>query len=58
MEKRLASMPNALVTVFGIFNEVVERWSGKPIETGEPLVDLTDSVFWPLVLFLLARRWC
>lgn len=58
LRKRMRSpVPLACVAIFGFINELVDWRSGKPIDTGEPLVDFANTVFWPFVLYLLARRW-
>jgi hypothetical protein len=57
LRHRLHSIvPLALVVGFACANEIVDLLS--PIEASgfESLADITNTVFWPTVLFLLARR--
>jgi len=55
-KKMRSPLPLTCVAVFAVLNEVVDWWSGKPINTAEPFVDFANTVFWPIVLFALARR--
>jgi len=56
-KKMRSPIPLAVVVFFGLLNELVDWLGGKPIDTLEPYVDFANTVFWPLVLFVLARRW-
>jgi len=56
-KKMRSPLPLACVALFAALNEIVDWWGGKPIDTAEPLVDFANTVFWPIVLFALARRW-
>lgn len=49
-------LPLVIVFVFALLNEAIDVYD----ETGpldfEPLVDIANTVFWPFVLFVIARR--
>lgn len=50
-------VPIALVYAFAIANELVDAMSpGGSANRWEPAVDIVNTVFWPTLLFLLARR--
>lgn len=58
LKKKMRSpVPLALVIVFALLNEVIDHLAGGPQRTLEPYVDFVNTVFWPTVLFLAARRW-
>jgi uncharacterized protein involved in cysteine biosynthesis len=46
--------PLAVVTVFALLNEAVDCF--VPRVPDFSLIDILNTIFWPLVLFLLARR--
>ena len=57
LRRRMRSpIPVALVWVFALGNELIDAFSPGPIDQFEPLADLANTVFWPTLLFLLARR--
>ena len=62
LRKRMRSAwPIVLVGVFAIANEIVD-WRASLVPataaTGaETLADIANTAFWPMVLFLAARRW-
>ena len=50
-------VPIALVYAFAIGNEIIDAMSpGGNAWRWEPAVDILNTVFWPTLLFLLARR--
>ena len=50
-------VPIALVWAFAIANELIDALSPSGnVSRWEPAVDIANSVFWPTLLFLLARR--
>lgn len=56
-KKMRSPVPLALVVFFATLNEVVDWYSGTPQAPFEHYIDFANTVFWPAVLFLLARRW-
>ncbi len=48
--KMRSPLPLSVVAFFAVANEVLDR----PME---PWVDIANTIFWPAVLFVLARRW-
>jgi hypothetical protein len=56
-KKMRSPIPLALVVFFATLNEVVDWYSGAPQAPFEHYIDFANTVFWPAVLFLLARRW-
>lgn len=57
LRKRMRSpIPLALVVLFAAGNELIDWLSGVPSRPFEPLVDFFNTVFWPTILFLIARR--
>ena len=58
LKKRMRSpVPLAFVALFAVLNEAVDRLNGVPFTTGETLGDIANTLVWPVILFLLARRW-
>lgn len=58
LKKKMRSpAPLALVAAFALLNEVIDHLAGGPQDPLEPYVDFANTVFWPTLLFLLARRW-
>jgi lipoprotein signal peptidase len=58
LKKKMRSpVPLALVVVFALLNEVIDYLAGGPQRTLEPYIDFANTVFWPTILFLAARRW-
>lgn len=57
LRRRMRSrVPIALVYLFALANEVIDMFSpGSARNQWEPLVDVLNTVFWPTLLFLLAR---
>jgi hypothetical protein len=56
-KKMRSPVPLLLVVFFAAANEVADWAVGKPVDTFHPIGDFLNTVFWPAVLFLLARRW-
>ena len=56
-KKMRSPIPLALVVFFATLNEVVDWYSGAPQAPYEHYIDFANTVFWPTLLFLLARRW-
>lgn len=58
LRQRMRSrVPIVLVYCFAIANEFVDLLSpGSARNAWEPLVDVINTVFWPTLLFFLARR--
>lgn len=56
-----AHLPNAmalaLVAVFATLNEFVDWINGPSASALEPYWDFTNTLFWPCILFVLARGW-
>ncbi len=50
-------IPLALVAAFAVLNELVDWINGPSPDPLEPFWDIANTVFWPCILFLLARRW-
>lgn len=58
LRKRMRSpLPIALVVIFALANEAVDGLRGRPATGLEPLIDIVNTIWWPAVLFVLARRW-
>jgi hypothetical protein len=55
--KMRSPLPLSVVAFFAVANEVLDRIVGPPIRPMEPWVDIANTIFWPAVLFVLARRW-
>jgi|SRR5687768_13552549 hypothetical protein len=55
--KMRSPIPLALVAFFAVLNEVFDMLAGGSHRALEPYVDIANTMFWPTVLFLLARRW-
>lgn len=58
LQRRLRSrLPIGLVWFFALGNEVVDVMAAGSGEMRlEPIVDILNTVFWPTMLFILARR--
>lgn len=54
--KMRSPIPLVVVALFAALNEVVDALTG-PMDWLEAVTDFLNTVFWPFVLFLLARRW-
>jgi hypothetical protein len=56
--RRMCSrVPIALVYIFAFANELIDLLSpGSDASRYEPAVDILNTVLWPTLLFLLARR--
>lgn len=50
-------LPLALVATLAVLNELIDWINGAPSNALEPYWDVANTVFWPCVLFVLARRW-
>ena len=58
LRKRPSSpIPLAHVVFFALLNELIDQLAGGANDPLEPYVDVANTVFWPTLLFLLARRW-
>ena len=55
--KMRSPIPLALVVFFAVLNEVFDWLAGGSHQALEPYVDIANTLFWPTVLFLVARRW-
>ena len=56
--KMRSPIPLALVAILALVNELVDWLAGGPHTTlFEQAIDFVNTVFWPAILFLLARRW-
>lgn len=55
--KMRSPIPLVIVVIFAALNEVVDWLSRGPPASLEPLSDFANTVFWPFLLFLIARRW-
>lgn len=55
--KMRSPIPLALVAFFAVLNEVFDWLAGDSHRALEPYVDIANTLFWPTVLFLVARRW-
>lgn len=55
--KMRSPAPLIVVVVFAAVNELLDQFGGEPASAIEPYVDFANTVFWPAVLFVLARRW-
>ena len=49
--------PLIVVVVFAAANELLDWFGGEPVSPLEPYVDFANTVFWPAILFVIARRW-
>lgn len=49
-------IPLATVALFAMANEVIDYFGPDPWNDGLSALDLVNTLVWPLVLFLLARR--
>ena len=56
-KKFRSPVPLALVAAFAVLNELLDWINGPSPDPFEPYWDVANTVFWPLVLFVLARRW-
>lgn len=58
LRRRMRSpVPILCVVGFALANELLDIISGKGWRPLEPYFDVANTVFWPLILFLLAKRW-
>ena len=48
--------PIAIVAVFAVANEVIDYFASGTWSPWLPAVDILNTMLWPIVLFLLARR--
>ncbi len=55
--KMRSPVPLTIVIIFALLNEVVDWVSGGPPDSPEAIWDFLNTVFWPFLLFLIARRW-
>ena len=57
LRRRMRSVwPLAIVAAFTLTNEVVDYAITDPWPASRSALDVVNSMFWPTVLFLLARR--
>lgn len=56
-KKFRSPIPLSLVVVFALLNELLDWFNGPSPNPLEPLWDVVNTVFWPCILFVLARRW-
>ena len=49
-------VPLGVVGVFAVGNEIIDFFGPDPWNDGLSALDLANTLVWPLVLFLLARR--
>lgn len=57
MRRRMASTwPLAAVAMLAVLNEVVDYVGPSPSSLSQSAADFINTVLWPAVLFLLARR--
>lgn len=56
-KKMRSPVPLALVFLFALLNELIDIVAGGGQRPVEPYIDIANTVFWPTVLFLAARRW-
>lgn len=57
LRRRMRSVvPLTVVAVLALANEVVDYQVGTGWESASSALDFVNSLFWPLILFLLARR--
>lgn len=57
LRRRMRSiLPFAIVAAVALTNEVVDYAISEPWSATRSALDVVNTIFWPLVLFLLARR--
>jgi hypothetical protein len=57
LKQRMRSpWPLAAVTIFAVLNEVIDHFTADPWRLDWSVLDLINTLFWPTLLFLLARR--
>ena len=57
LRKRMRSwIPLAVVVVLAMVNEMIDYRYSPGWDVGASLKDLANTIVWPLILFLLARR--
>lgn len=57
LRRRMRSIwPLAIVAALALANEVVDYAISDPWSATRSALDVVNTIFWPLVLFLLARR--
>jgi len=50
-------VPLALVVFFALLNEALDWFFNPATNPLEPFWDVLNTIVWPAILFLLARRW-
>lgn len=56
LKRRMRSpWPLAIVGAFAVFNELVDL-TAPIVSPSEPFLDIANTLFWPTILFLIARR--
>lgn len=56
-KKFRSPVPLSLVASLALLNELIDWVNGTSTGGFEPLWDIANTVFWPGILFALARRW-
>ena len=56
-KKMRSPVPLLVVFALACLNELLDVLSGGSNDRFEPVVDIANTVFWPTVLFAIARRW-
>lgn len=57
LRRRMRSVwPLAIVAAFALINEMIDYAVNEPWSATRSAVDVVNTLFWPMVLFLLARR--
>lgn len=57
LRRRMASVwPLTVVAVLAVLNEVIDYVGPDAASLPQSAVDIINTILWPLVLFLLARR--
>jgi uncharacterized membrane protein YpjA len=57
LRRRMHSpLPLIVVAIFAVLNEVVDYFGEFEAQPSEPFIDIANTLFWPSVLFVIARR--
>src|SRR5690349_19817230 len=57
LRKRMRSwIPLTVVVTLALLNEFIDYWAGLRWDLASSAIDLLNTILWPSVLFLLARR--
>ncbi|WP_260483425.1 hypothetical protein [Sphingomicrobium flavum] len=49
-------LPLFIVLLFAVLNEAIDYLGGFEAPPGEPIIDIANTLFWPAILFVIARR--